>query len=89
MAGLDFQAPQMMVLRPGDKITVTAGDQGARLMILGGATLGGPRYIWWNFVASSQERIEAAKAEWRAAQWGRGRFDLPADDRDEHIPLPD
>jgi len=35
-------------------------------MILGGATLNGPRYIWWNFVASSRERIEAAKAEWRA-----------------------
>jgi redox-sensitive bicupin YhaK (pirin superfamily) len=58
-------------------------------MILGGATLGGPRYIWWNFVASSQERIEAAKAEWRAAKWGQGRFDLPADDRNEYIPLPE
>ena len=39
-------------------------------MIRGGATFSGPRYIWWNFVASSQERIEAAKAEWRAANWG-------------------
>jgi redox-sensitive bicupin YhaK (pirin superfamily) len=79
----------MMVFRPGDRITVAAGSQGARLMILGGATFSGPRYIWWNFVASSQERIEAAKAEWRAANWGKGRFDLPIDDRDEHIPLPD
>ena len=78
----------MMVFRPGDKITVAAGDRGARLMILGGATLSGPRYIWWNFVASSQERIEEAKAEWRAARWGKGRFDLPVDDRDEFIPLP-
>ena len=58
-------------------------------MILGGATLSGPRYIWWNFVASSQERIEAAKDEWRAGELGQGRFDLPVDDRDEHIPLPD
>jgi redox-sensitive bicupin YhaK (pirin superfamily) len=89
IAGQDFHAPQMMVFRPGDRITVAAGDQGARLMILGGATLSGARYIWWNFVASSQERIEEAKAEWRAQNWGKGRFDLPINDRDEHIPLPD
>jgi len=89
IAGQDFEAPQMMVFRPGDRITVTAGGQGARLMALGGATFSGPRYIWWNFVASSKERIEEAKAEWRAGNWGKGRFDLPADDRDEHIPLPD
>lgn len=89
VAGQDFEAPQMMVFRPGDKITVAAGDRGARLMVLGGATLSGPRYIWWNFVASSPERIEQAKAEWRAQNWGQGRFDLPIDDRNEHIPLPD
>lgn len=89
IAGQEYEAPQMMVFRPGDRITVAAGARGARLMILGGATLTGPRYIWWNFVASSKERIEEAKAEWRAQDWGNGRFDLPADDRDEHIPLPD
>ncbi|MCF6113832.1 hypothetical protein L2331_28715 [Mesorhizobium muleiense] len=37
-------------------------------------------------VASSKDRIEEAKAEWRAEDWGKGRFDLPIDDRDEHIP---
>ncbi|MEP7456553.1 pirin family protein [Phyllobacterium sp. SB3] len=89
IAGQEYEASRMMVFRPGDKITVVAGARGARLMILGGATLAGPRYIWWNFVASSQERIEAAKAEWRAENWGKGRFDLPVDDRDEHIPLPE
>jgi hypothetical protein len=47
------------------------------------------RIIWWNFVAWSRERIEEAKAEWRAENWGKGRFDLPVDDRDEYIPLPD
>lgn len=88
IAGQEFEAGRMMVFRPGDRITVAGGDRGARLMILGGATLPGPRYIWWNFVASSQERIEEAKAEWRAQNWGKGRFDLPVDDRDEHIPLP-
>ena len=88
VAGQDFEAGRMMVFRPGDRITVTAGAQGARLMLLGGATLNGPRHIWWNFVASSRERIEAAKAEWAKANWGQGLFDLPADDRDEFIPLP-
>jgi len=89
IAGQDFEAGRMMVFRPGDRITVAAGDGGVRLMVLGGATLSGPRYIWWNFVASSKERIEEAKAEWSAQNWGKGRFDLPVDDRDEHIPLPD
>ena len=79
----------MMVFRPGDRITVAAGERGARLMILGGATLPGPRYIWWNFVASSQERIEEAKRQWQAERWGQGWFDLPPTDRAEHIPLPE
>ena len=78
----------MMVFWPGDRISFAAGPAGARLIILGGATLEGPRYIWWNFVASSQDRIEAAKDEWRKADWGRGLFDLPPDDRDKFTPLP-
>ncbi|EKF16937.1 pirin family protein [Nitratireductor pacificus] len=89
VAGQDFEAGRMMVFRPGDAITVGAGPEGARLMLLGGETLGGPRYIWWNFVASSRERIEAAKADWRKARWGTGLFDLPPDDRSEFVPLPE
>lgn len=89
IAGQEYEAGQMMVFRPGDQITVAAGDRGARLMALGGETLNGPRYIWWNFVASSKEKIEEAKHEWQAQQWGQGLFDLPLDDRDEFIPLPD
>jgi redox-sensitive bicupin YhaK (pirin superfamily) len=88
IAGQEFEAGRMMVFRPGDRITVTAGSAGARIMILGGETLSGPRYIWWNFVASSVERIEEAKVEWRAGKWEDGRFALPPDDRDEFIPLP-
>lgn len=88
VAGQAFTPGQMMVFRPGDAITVGAGPAGARIMILGGATMPGPRYIWWNFVASSEERIEQAKADWQAANWGQGRFDLPVNDRDEFIPLP-
>jgi redox-sensitive bicupin YhaK (pirin superfamily) len=88
IAGQTFDAGQMMVFRPGDKITIAAGDQGARLMILGGETLAGPRHIWWNFVSSSKERLDHAKEEWRRGAWGQGLFDLPPDDRSEFIPLP-
>ncbi|MFV0334035.1 MAG: pirin family protein [Tropicimonas sp.] len=88
VAGQVFEAGRMMVFRPGDAITVAAGPRGARLMALGGATMNGPRYIWWNFVASSRERIEQAKQDWRAAQWGQGLFDLPAGDDGEFIKLP-
>ena len=88
IAGQTFEAGRMMVFRPGDAITVAAGPQGARLIGLGGATLNGPRYIWWNFVSSSRDKIEAAKEEWRRQEWGRGQFDLPPDDRAEFIPLP-
>ncbi len=88
IAGQTFEAGRMMVFRPGDRITVAAGSQGARVMILGGATLEGPRHIWWNFVSSSRERLEHAKQEWRRGEWGKGQFDLPPDDRSEFIPLP-
>ncbi|MEO0678363.1 MAG: pirin family protein [Pseudomonadota bacterium] len=89
VAGQVFEQGQMMVFRPGDKITVVAGERGARIMLLGGATLEGPRYIWWNFVASSKERIEAAKEAWREGDWQHGRFQLPPTDDAEFIPLPD
>ena len=88
IAGETFEAGRMMVFRPGDEITLTAGSAGARLMALGGETLNGPRYIWWNFVASSRDRIEAAKASWAAGDWQHGRFQLPQGDDQEFIPLP-
>lgn len=88
IAGQNFDDGRMMVFRPGDKITVAAGERGARLIVLGGATLSGPRYVWWNFVSSSRDKIEEAKEQWRQARWGDGQFDLPSGDRDEFIPLP-
>lgn len=88
IAGDVFEAGRMMVFRPGDAITVTAGAQGARLMALGGETLNGPRHIWWNFVASSKEKIEEAKAAWATGDWQHGRFQLPPGDDQEFIPLP-
>ena len=89
VAGDVFDSGRMMVFRPGDRVSLTAGPSGARLMLLGGATLEGPRYIWWNFVASSQERIDAAKQAWREGDWADGRFHLPPGDDQEFIPLPD
>jgi redox-sensitive bicupin YhaK (pirin superfamily) len=89
VAGQAFEAGRMMVFRPGDEISVTAGAQGCRLMLLGGETMPGPRYIWWNFVASSPEKIEAAKAAWKQADFDTGRFALPPGDVDEFIPAPD
>ncbi len=89
ISGEFYDAGQMMVFRPGDPITVKAGPQGARLILLGGETLDGPRYIWWNFVASSMEKIEHAKAAWREGDWAHGRFRLPPGDTAEFIPLPD
>ncbi|MCA1500073.1 pirin family protein [Bradyrhizobium sp. NBAIM14] len=89
VAGDRFESGRMMVFRPGDAITVRAGERGARLMLLGGETLNGPRYLWWNFVGSSQEKIDAAKEAWAKGDWAHGRFRLPPGDDQEFIPLPD
>jgi redox-sensitive bicupin YhaK (pirin superfamily) len=71
--------------------TAIFGESDARLFLAGqhvraiafGGDAVGPRYLWWNYVHSSKERIEQAKA-----QWLEKRFALPADDRDDIIPLP-
>lgn len=87
VAGDRFEEGRMMVFRPGDKISVKAGPMGARLMALGGATLNEKRYIWWNFVSSSKDRIEQAKEDWRAGDWTKGPFRLPPGDDAEFIPI--
>ena len=85
VAGDAFGPGQLLVLRPGDAITVrNQGNAPARFMLFGGAPMGGARYIWWNFVSSRPERIEQAKEEWR-----RGRFDTVPGDEEEFIPLPE
>lgn len=73
----------LAVLAAGRPVDLVAGVQGAKLMLLGGAPIDGPRHIWWNFVSSSKERIEQAKADWRD-----GRFAKVPGDR-EFIPLPE
>jgi redox-sensitive bicupin YhaK (pirin superfamily) len=82
IAGDVFAAPQLLIFRPGDRITVTA-TKPARLMFLGGTALEGPRYLWWNFVSSRKERIEQAKEEWKSGKFAH----IPGDDK-EFIPLP-
>ena len=89
VGGQEFEAGRMLVFRPGDRISLRAGEGGARIMLLGGATMDGPRHIWWNFVASSKAKIDAAKEAWRAGDWTHGRFQLPPNDAEEFIPAPD
>jgi redox-sensitive bicupin YhaK (pirin superfamily) len=83
VAGDLFEAPRLLVFRPGDRITVKA-MRPARLMFLGGTALEGPRYLWWNFVSSRKERIEQAKEEWKRSKFAP----IPGDDK-EFIPLPE
>jgi redox-sensitive bicupin YhaK (pirin superfamily) len=78
-----YEAGRMLLFRAGDRMAVTAGPAGARVLLLGGAVMDGPRFIFWNFVSSSQERIEQAKADWKAK-----RFGAVAGDGVEFIPLP-
>ena len=73
---------QMAVFAPQAEGVVTALEP-STLMLLGGDAVG-PRHIWWNFVHSSKDRIEEAKADWR-----EGRMTLPAGDDHEFIPLPE
>ena len=78
--GRIFGAGRMLVFDQGEDTTITASAR-ATLMALGGESVG-ERFIEWNFVSSSKERIEQAKADWRA-----GRMKLPDFDNQEFIPL--
>jgi redox-sensitive bicupin YhaK (pirin superfamily) len=83
VSGTHFEAGRMLLFRSGDHLALRAGPQGARLLLLGGAVMDGPRHIFWNFVSSSRERIEQAKADWKAHRFGK-----VAGDEEEFIPLP-
>jgi redox-sensitive bicupin YhaK (pirin superfamily) len=83
IAGDKFEPGRLLVFKPGDKITITAATN-AHFVIVGGAPMDGPRHIWWNFVSSRKERIEQAKAEWAAGNFGK----VPGDEI-EFIPLPE
>ena len=81
--GVRHTAGRLLVFAGGGEPAIAAVDGPARLMLLGGASIG-PRFIWWNLVSSRRERIEQAKADWKS-----GRMMLPPDDNREFIPLPD
>src|ERR687894_266723 len=75
IAGARFGPGQLLVFRPGDRITLRAADGPARVMLLGGEPMDGPRHIWWNFVSSRKDRIKQAAADWKS-----GRFEaVPGD----------
>ncbi|MFO1160657.1 MAG: pirin family protein [Reyranellaceae bacterium] len=73
----------LAVLHAAQPAEIVAGANGAKAMLLGGAAMDGPRHIWWNFVSSTRERIEKAKADWREGRFAK----VPGDP--EFIPLPD
>jgi hypothetical protein len=72
----------LYVLRPGHEPRLSS-TRGARLMLLGGQAFSTRRYVFWNFVSSSRDRINQAKEDWKAL-----RFDLIPGDDQEYIPLP-
>ncbi len=83
IAGETFEPMQMISLKSGSEVTVKALAD-THLMLMGGAAMDGPRYIWWNFVSHSKDRIEEAAADWQA-----GEFPVVPGDEEEFIPLPD
>ncbi|MBX8814086.1 pirin family protein [Pseudochrobactrum algeriensis] len=89
IAGEVFTDNQLLAFRQGDDIVIEAvpqnfASEGAQIMVFGGEAMDSRRYIWWNFVSSSKERIEQAKEEWRSR-----RFDIVPGDAEEFIPLPE
>jgi redox-sensitive bicupin YhaK (pirin superfamily) len=79
-----FEQGQLLVLKPGATVTLAATEHaGARVMLLGGEPMDGPRYLTWNFVSSSAERIEQAKEDWQAQRFPQ----VPGET--EFIPLPE
>ncbi len=82
LGGEAYGAVTLLLCRPGDVLTVQATSQ-ARVMLLGGEPMDGPRHVWWNFVSSSPERMEQAKRDWREERFA------PVPQETERIPLPE
>jgi len=81
ISGRNYTSGQMVVFSKTEQPVLIAREP-STLMLLGGEPLG-ERFIWWNFVSSSRERIEQAKSDWK-----EGRILLPPRDNREFIPLP-
>jgi redox-sensitive bicupin YhaK (pirin superfamily) len=85
-AELDGQPLELFalyILRPGHKARLSSGT-GGRLMLMGGQAFATRRYVFWNFVSSSRDRINQAKEDWKALRFAL----IPGDDQ-EYIPLPE
>ncbi|HEX8248209.1 MAG TPA: pirin family protein [Pyrinomonadaceae bacterium] len=90
--GQRFETGTMIAFQAGKEALIKA-DAEARLMIIGGARLEKPRHMWWNFVSSSPDRIEAAKEDWRERRFamipGETEFiRLPENNYPKPIPQP-
>jgi redox-sensitive bicupin YhaK (pirin superfamily) len=81
--GMRLVPMTLYVLRPGIAATLRS-DSGGRVMLAGGGAFASPRHVWWNFVSSSRDRINEAKADWQA-----GRFPVVPGDAKEYIPIPE
>ena len=81
--GVPLEKYMLYVIAPGAKVSLSSLS-GGRAMLLGGEAFTTERHVWWNFVSSSKERIEQAKAD-----WFEGRFPVVPGDPDEFIPLPE
>ncbi|WP_235953506.1 pirin family protein [Noviherbaspirillum galbum] len=75
--------PRHMVFLSGEGEVLIEAEEPSKVALIGGEPLDGERFIWWNFVASSREKIEEAKARWREQQFGK----VP--EETEWIPLPE
>ncbi|MGA9523280.1 MAG: pirin family protein [Myxococcaceae bacterium] len=82
VAGTNFRAGELLVFRPGHEPVIRASLP-TRMVLLGGEPMDGPRHIYWNFVSSSKERIEQAKADWRDQRFA------PVPEETGFTPLPD
>ena len=81
--GVPLEKYALYVIAPGAKVSLSSVS-GGRAMLLGGEAFATERHVWWNFVSSSKERIEQAKADWNA-----GKFPAVPGDEVEFIPLPE
>ncbi|HEX2624535.1 MAG TPA: pirin family protein [Sphingomicrobium sp.] len=81
--GAPLEPFALYVLRPGHGAQLSSSGK-ARLMLMGGAAFATPRHVFWNFVSSSRDRINQAKADWKAQRFPT----IPGDDK-EFIPLPE
>jgi redox-sensitive bicupin YhaK (pirin superfamily) len=78
-----FTSGELVILRPDAEIVLHASDGAAHLMLCGGEPFPEKRHIYWNFVSSDPERIEQAKADWKAQRFA------PVPHEPDFIPLPD